>query len=943
MPEPDTVSEPSTTAERPLFANRYNIIKLLGKGGMGTVYLAYDEHLKMDVALKVLQHEGLDEEEVERFMREAQAAAKLRHQNIVHVLNADFDQRGRPYIVMEFIDGWGLDTLLARRWRRLSKKKAADVPRLDDRHLLQVFIQVADALAYAHSQGVIHRDIKPSNVLVDGQGNAYLADFGLAKRLREESKAAKSLTKSGALMGTPAYMSPEQANGKSAYATPASDVFSFGVMLYEAFCGKLPFEGGNIWQVLAAVIRSEPSLPRQVRKSIHPDLDAIITKCLEKDARRRYSNGGELLLDLRRLTHGEPVSARPLTGMGLIWRRLKRRKALLGVMGVALLAVLVVGVMLWKQSAERMEAARRRLEEAQQLLSDAKRAFDADEYEKALELVNRSIAKERIGKAEELRKELIKRLREREQLARAKADVAKALASSPEEQVHILEKVVRGPLRNDATAQLHYGKALLALGKWKEAEKAFCYAGKLAEKSGKRDLAADAFVFAALALQFSVPGIAAKKDKTNPLTQGLMAHLEKAAQLEEAPGVATYLLSLLRRSSGAGRIKVEEATALLTTAEQALQKAPSNPYVLYLVGTLLVMMSKASEEGVKKKTLLRAEDSLTRAIAFFKKMRSDTWTAICFNYRGLSRYRIRRYEEALTDFRKAVHLWADYAGGWYNKAKAELKLDRYKEAIESNTRAASLFARDGKNTFAAHALFHRAIAQWKMGKINDSLADIEKALALNKDEAGAYLLKAEILSRRGEHGEAIALLKEAVNAARRSGDRENLFRALVNLGNAFFRKGDLTRALAHYQQAYDAGHRSAALLYNMGMVNHKLGNLNKALSLYQQALKYPKTKADEQVVVRSALLNSADILIRKKKYVKASRLLRKVTESDPNSWRAWLGLSYCYALLRDREQCLFALQKLLTIKKAMANVIAKHKAFQWLHSDAKFKRLVGSR
>ena len=241
---PVAEQEQVAESEGKMFADRYRVIRRIGAGGMGVVYYAYDEVLRIPIALKVLRHEDLaGKKEVERFLREAQEAAKLNHPNIVRVYNAGFDQQGRPFIAMQYVDGWSLADILAAR----KKGRRSDAPRMSDRELLRIFVQVAEALAYAHRQHppVVHRDIKPANVMVDRDGHAYLMDFGLAKQVRGRGRS-KSLTVSGAVLGTPAYMSPEQAEGKIRQVRPASDVFSFGVMLYEAFCGRLPFEGGNV-------------------------------------------------------------------------------------------------------------------------------------------------------------------------------------------------------------------------------------------------------------------------------------------------------------------------------------------------------------------------------------------------------------------------------------------------------------------------------------------------------------------------------------------------------------------------------------------------------------------------------------------------------------------------------------------------------------------------
>lgn len=315
---------------------RYELRGCLGRGGFATVHLAWDSSLRREVALKQ-PHPHLWEggERDERLEREARSAARLRHPAIVPIHEVGL-HAGLPFIVYERLPG----PTLAERLRdtRPAPAQAAEwVERL------------AEALDYAHQRGIVHRDVKPANILFDGNGRPALIDFGLA---RDEQSPA-TLTRHGDILGTPAYMSPEQAAGRGHEVDGRSDVYSLGVVLYELLCGRPPFQGGGAG-VLQAVASDEPSRPSTWRPGIPPDLEIVCLKALAKEPRRRYQTAGALAADLRAWLEDRPITARRTGPVGRLLRWSRRNPALAATLIVALGALVVTaGFGYWRVSRER--------------------------------------------------------------------------------------------------------------------------------------------------------------------------------------------------------------------------------------------------------------------------------------------------------------------------------------------------------------------------------------------------------------------------------------------------------------------------------------------------------------------------------------------------------------------------------------------------------------
>ena len=324
-PAPDRAEAPLPTLAH------YEILSELGRGGMGVVYKARQKKLNRIVALKmILAGEHAGPEQLARFRAEGETLARLQHPNIVQIHEVGEWRAGEatppvPFFSLEFVDGGGLDQKIAGK----------PLPALE---AAQLTMTLARAVQHAHQHGIVHRDLKPANVLLTQAGQAKIADFGLAKHL----DTAAAQTRSGSILGSPSYLAPEQAAGRSREIGPCTDVYALGAILYEMLTGAAPFRGESPLDTVLLVMVQEPTPPRQINPRVPRDLETICLKCLNKAPARRYASALALADDLARFVNGETITARPAGLAERSWRWCRRNPVPASLLVVVSLLLIVV-------------------------------------------------------------------------------------------------------------------------------------------------------------------------------------------------------------------------------------------------------------------------------------------------------------------------------------------------------------------------------------------------------------------------------------------------------------------------------------------------------------------------------------------------------------------------------------------------------------------------
>ncbi|MBI5369286.1 MAG: tetratricopeptide repeat protein, partial [Planctomycetes bacterium] len=701
-------------------------------------------------------------------------AARLRHPNIVPIHDVGIED-GRHFLTMDFIEGEDLHAAL---------------PKLSPRRFLEVVREIARALQAAHEAGLVHRDVKPGNILLDASGRAYIADFGLAKDLRRVGKS--QLTQTGAILGTPEYMSPEQAQGRLSAIGPGSDQWSLGVILYHSLAGRFPFPGETLDQILLAIATAEPERPSRVaarsdrRRPVHRDLETICLKCLEKDPARRFATAGELADDLDRFLDGEPIRARAIGRIERLARRARKHRWAVGLVLAALVPGIAFGGWALSQAlaaeqarrADRMQGDRRARDEKERRARSEARAIAA---EKGLEAGTARLQQDQNTQARAAA------LLESGRLELEKALVYLARSDATREELDRVvasgqEKIEGAIAADPGLAQAHYllGRAWDLRDRQDRAEESWKRALELApDLAAARYLLGKSQVYRALGLTL----VPREERDTVPWREARVLAEEGLAEIDAALFRETAAFDPVAREVGLATctyVKSDhDGARRIVTAALARFAGHGGEEELWLLLGLL----ESGEESIR---------ALDRAI----ELRPNF--TLAFACRGAARQVAGDADGAIEDCAAALRISPRDAGAFHHRGIARAAKGDHRAAIADFDASLNLAG-------WATTRYHRGLARQALGDLASAITDFDEVVRRGACSVAVYSQRALARKESGDWDGAIAGFDEVLKLTPRSAE------AYRQRGLTRQAKGDLDGAIADYGAALkiDGNHAAA--------------------------------------------------------------------------------------------------------------------------------------
>jgi eukaryotic-like serine/threonine-protein kinase len=721
--EEDTFGEPddSYRDDSPSKARvaNYEILGVLGRGAVGVVYKARQLGLNRLVALKMLlagTHAG--QRELMRFRIEAEAVARLHHPNIVQVYEVG-EHDGLPFFSLEFVEGGSLHQKM-------------DGKPLPPREAAKTVEVLARAIHYAHQHNIIHRDLKPANVLLTSDGVPKITDFGLAKRLEQTNESSK--TRTGTLMGTPSYMSPEQAAGRTRDIGPLSDQYTLGAILYELLTGRPPFLGATMLETILQVRMQEPVPPTQLQATTPRDLEVICLKCLQKEPGKRYANAGELADDLRRFLNGEPIRARPVSMWERSWRWCRRNPVVACLYAaVSVLAMLLIlsGGGLSLRLLREKQAVTRIGDQAERRMVDAAAAISGGDVQRAKHLLDWSVPLWQSASDLNEKRERWQKLKDSvEDYSQFKELLDKA---------RFAYVYGGGSSRKQKEQGREYCQKLLALYDAIEQERKHLPPLNAEQEQLFKDDVFDMFLVASL-LEGDLAHNAEPAQRRRVAQQAL-DWLNRADKI--LPGLRTFYTHRggFLESLGHREEADEDYERAETTEPRSAIDHFWHGYAEHLRGD----GDSRRGDAVGAREYYRSE--IAEYAALLEQHPDHFWGYFSW---AKAKLQLGDLEDALIGFTNCIRLRPDFSWPYRSRGTAHLRLRQYPQAIRDYSTA----LKHDPEYLDARA--ERSMAYIEQGNIDLALQDCNQVLEEDSRHAPAYLHRAECYRRRKQYEEALA-------------------------------------------------------------------------------------------------------------------------------------------------------------------------------------------